>query len=46
MTCKPLNLVIARLDPAIHSAVEHHLLRRFWTRPISMDARVKPPHDE
>jgi hypothetical protein len=46
MTCKPPDLVIAGLDPAIHSAVEHHLLTRFWTRPISTDARVKPAHDE
>ena len=46
MTYKPLNLVIAGLDPAIHSAVEHHLLTRFWTRPTSMDARVTPAHDE
>jgi hypothetical protein len=34
-----LGIVIAGLDPAIHRAVPH-LLR------VSMDARVKPGHDE
>jgi hypothetical protein len=43
---RPLNLLIAGLDPAIHDAFEHHLLTdsRAWL--VSMDARVKPAHDE
>jgi len=46
MKPKPLHLVIAGLDPAIHGAVAPHLLENFQTRLSSMDARVKPAHDE
>ncbi|MGB6535957.1 MAG: hypothetical protein WBF58_08355 [Xanthobacteraceae bacterium] len=43
---RPLHIVIAGLDPAIHDAVAHNLLGYFEARPIGMDARVKPAHDE
>jgi hypothetical protein len=37
-SCRSVQLVIAGLDPAIH-----HFKKRFI---LSMDARVKPAHDE
>jgi hypothetical protein len=43
---KSLHLVIAGLDPAIHGAVALHPLENFQTPLTSMDARVKPTHDE
>ncbi|MGA8615250.1 MAG: hypothetical protein WB760_26940 [Xanthobacteraceae bacterium] len=46
MKPKPLRLVIAGLDPAIHGAAALHLLENFQARLTSMDARVKPAHDE
>jgi hypothetical protein len=46
MKLKPHYFVIAGLDPAIHGAVVLHLLENFQTRHVSMDARVKPAHDE
>jgi hypothetical protein len=42
----PLHLVIAGLDPAIHDAIAHRLLISSRIRRVSMDARVKPAHDE
>jgi hypothetical protein len=46
MKLKPLYVVIAGLDPAIHDAVPHHLLSSSVVRQISMDARVRPAHDQ
>jgi hypothetical protein len=46
MKPKPVHLVIAGLDPAIHGAVALHLLENFQAPLTGMDARVKPAHDE
>jgi hypothetical protein len=45
MKLKP-HYFVTGLDPAIHGAVVLHLLENFQTRHVSMDARVKPVHDE
>jgi hypothetical protein len=46
MKPKPTDLVIVGLDPAIQGAVALHLLENFQAQLTSMDARVKPAHDE
>jgi hypothetical protein len=41
-------IVIAGLDPAIHAAPWHELVPRMFLREpwVTMDARVKPAHDD
>jgi hypothetical protein len=46
MKLKPLYVVIAGLDPAIHDPVPHHLLSSSAVRQINMDVRVKPANDQ